>query len=440
VVKRRAAAVALACAACGAEPTAPAPSGSDAPRTACGRGIVVVATDYQSTNVALLDVSGGVRAPTFVSSATTEAALTAPLSGDVVAPTTPAADEIVLVDRFPASVLSFVEVRSARVRAQLDVATGFASNPQDYVAVGDHAYVSRYETNATPGARPFDGGGDVLVVEARGPSIQRRIDLAPAVATTPGYLPRPNRMVASDGRLYVLASAYDADFSDSAPSRLVVVDAARAEIEAVHLLDGLHGCGGLALAPAFDATGAPREARPIAVSCSGKFGGTSTPSITESGLAVLVDDGARAPRASLREVARYRASDVAGRPLGFSVVFAEALVAGQAVERLLVTALGQTASSGAAERPDALVEIDPGSGASRVLFESARPFDLGEAQCATLLDPSLDGADGCGLCFAADASRAVVHRLTASPEGFSPDAALVVDTAIGLPPRLLGRY
>ena len=117
---------------CNAPDPPPTTGGTDLPPGACGRGAVVIGSDYQSTNVSLVGVEGEVLSPSFLSSATSSAGLTAPLSGDVAVPSMPAAgEEIVLLDRYPAAVLTWVDVVTGSVRAQLNVATGFAANPQD---------------------------------------------------------------------------------------------------------------------------------------------------------------------------------------------------------------------------------------------------------------------------------------------------------------------
>ena len=176
----RVCAIALAVATMGCN--APLPPGStggiDTELGACGRGLVVVQSDYQSTNASLLGLGGQVLSSSFISSATESAELAAPLSGDVVVPTTPAfGAEIVLIDRYPASVLTWVRVEDATVRGQLNVGTGFASNPQDYLLVGDDkAYLSRNERNSQPGAEPFDLGSDLLVIDPGALAITRRID------------------------------------------------------------------------------------------------------------------------------------------------------------------------------------------------------------------------------------------------------------------------
>ncbi|MBI4704723.1 MAG: hypothetical protein HY744_26775 [Deltaproteobacteria bacterium] len=363
-------------------------------------------------------MGGEVLSPCFVSSAAAGTGLSAPLSGDVVLPTEPATgDEIVLVDRFQ-SVLTWVELATAQVRAQLSVATGFRANPQDYVATGPHhAYVSRYEHNFAAGSEPFDRGDDVLAIDPATPRITGRIDLRETMAGAgEGYLPRAGRMVLVGSRLFVLLSAYSADFKDAAPSRLVAIDTARDTIAGVTVLAGLHGCGALARSPSGER---------LAVACSGNFHGTSAPALEQSGLVVLAVPPQPSP-GPLAELGRYPAAGLAGQPLGFSVDFRDE-------HQLLVTALGREAMGAEPAVTDALVELDTARGTSRVVLRTpTRPFELGEVRCTA----------PCPRCLAADAEQGVVRVL--APAGangaLGETGAVAPDPAIGLPPRLIGRF
>jgi hypothetical protein len=397
----------LSLAACDAEVPPPSTGGVTLPEAGpCGRALVLVESDYQSTNVAILGLDGASLSSSFISSAGASAALSAALSGDVVVPTSPVTgSEVVLLDRYPASVITWVDIATATPRAQLDVSTGFASNPQDYLEIDeDRAYVSRFDQNPSAGEEPFDQGGDILVVDPRAPAIRARIALEAAMADAPGFQPRPNRMVRSGDAVFVLLSAYSADFGDSAPSRVVRIDAARDAITSYTVLDGLHGCAGLAL-----------HGDELAVACSGKFGGGNTPTLAESAVARLTV--ADPPRV----IATSPAAGV-GQPYGLSL----ALTAGGDV---LTTALGHFGVSGAPDAPDLLVRV---AASPAVLLASGRAFELGEVAC---LAPADD--DACGRCFATDAERGALLRLDANAG--SLEATLPLDDGIGLPPRFLGR-
>lgn len=409
---RRVAALTLLLAGCDATAPPPTTGGVVLPEGPCGRGLVLVESDYQSTNVAIVGLDGAVLSSSFISSASASAALSAPLSGDVVVPTSPTSGaEVVLVDRYPAAVITWVYLATAAPRAQLDVSTGFAANPQDYLELAaDKAYVTRLDANASPGAQPHDQGGDVLVVDPRAPAIIGRIALDAAMADAPGFLPRPNRMLRAGDDVYVLLSAYSADFSDSAPSRVVRIDAGRDAIAAVTVLPGLHGCAGLALAR--------RAPLALAVACSGKFGGDSAPTLVESGVAILAGD-------PLAVVASHEAAAI-GQPFGLSLAFADGAI--------LTTALGAFGSGGAPDTLDRLLRIGEAGEPAALLSSASRPFELGEVACAL----SDDDEAGCGRCFAADAERGALHRLDAAASAI--EATLPIDDGIGLPPRYLGRF
>ncbi len=398
---------------------APAPltgtGGVDPPSGACGRGLVLVSTDYQSTNVSLLDTDGAILSASVISSASESSGLSAPLSGDVVAPTARVVGpSLVLIDRYPASVLTFVELATGEVSGQLDVSTGFASNPRDYLEVDERrAYVTRFESNREPGAEAFDGGGDILVVDPWEPAILARIDLSAAMSDAPGFLPRPSRMVRHGDDVFVLLLGYNHDFSAVAPARLARVDSRTDTLGDVVVLPDLSGCEGLALSP---------DATELAVACSGPLRNGATQETTGSGLAVL-------DRATLTVSRVTRAAELVGQPLGFSAAFTRR-------GDILVTALGAFGSGGD-DVLDAVLRIQPDGTADTVLRSVSRPFELGEVRCTLPIDAA-DAAAACGQCFVADAERGVLQRL--DPTTAESDGTIALEDGIGLPPRLLGRF
>ncbi len=395
--------------------------GTDVPLGPCGRGVVVLGTDYQSTNVSLMGLSGEVLSSSFISSAASPPELSAALSGDVAIPSaTNLSAEVVLIDRYPAAVLTWIAIATGQVRGQLNVGTGFAANPQDYLGIStDKAYVSRFETNSTPGNEPFDQGGDVLIIDPVARSIVGRIDLTTALSDAgASYLPRPNRMAEVNGVAYVLLAAYSVDFTTSAPSRLVAIDTTSDAVIDVIVLAGMHGCAGLAVSPSNEQ---------LAVLCSGNFAGSSTPKLDESGVVLfdLSPELASAGQgASATESHRIMAAELVGQPLGFSLDFF-------AESRLVLVAMGRFAEGSTPAQQDALLELDLNTGLHRELVRTvATPYELGDVRCTR----------PCDYCFAADADRAVVHRLSETADGLLVDQSIVADTEIGLPPRALGRF
>src|SRR5258708_24973637 len=111
--------------ACGVRTPATNTGGAHNDAGPCGRGVAVVTSDYMSWSVSLLDLEGNVISPSVISSASATTGLSAPLSGDVVLPSTPAhGDTLVLIDSYRASILTWVDVKSGAVRGQLSVSTG----------------------------------------------------------------------------------------------------------------------------------------------------------------------------------------------------------------------------------------------------------------------------------------------------------------------------
>lgn len=404
---------------------APAPpkdtGGTDAPEGPCGIGAVVVSSDYQSTNVSLLGWDGALLSASIVSSGSAPIGLTAPLSGDVIPPTMPVrGGRVVLLDR-STSVLTWLDARSGEVTGQLSVATGFAANPQDYVEVSpEKAYVSRFEPNLAPGAEPFDGGSDLLVIDPTTRALVGRVDLTPAMAgEDPEIHPRPSRAVLVGERLYVLLTASSLSFLETAASRLVEIDTRDDTITAVTVLEGLHGCSALA---------ASDSGARLAVMCTGSFDSDGTTNLAEAGLVVF----ARGEQ-GLTEQRRWSARELGDGSPGFSVAFASE-------DQLLFTTLGRFGSGGERQVDDTLTVVDLAAGelgAPEVLLRSKTlPFSLGEVRCA----------EACGRCLVADAETdgGVVHRFDV---GAGDDRRALVhagafhaDPQTGLPPRYLGAF
>ncbi len=382
-------ALGLVLAGCNA-PAPPPAQGTDAQA-----GLVVVETDYSSTNVALLGQDGGVLSPSVASSGSGTVGLSAPLSGDVVLPGPGVRGRVAVIDQGN-NVISWVDPATTHV-VQLSVAAGSSSNPQDYVAVSPHrAYVPELE------------GKDLLVIDPSVPRITGHIDLMPAMkGAGPDYLPRANRVVLAGGRLYVLLSGYTSDFCHSAESRLARIDPATASVDDVLVLKGLHDCTAAALSP---------DGSELAVDCWGFDQCTGDPVISESGVA-LVSLGS-----SLALDRTFAAADLGEGAIALGVAWSGS-------HTLLVTSFGQEADSSRPSRQDKLIELDTATGQHRVLL-SSDPFALGDVRCVA------DKA-----CFAADAGRGVVDRFSVGEDGRLGEATAVhVGANVGLPPRYLGWF
>ncbi|MFO0550669.1 MAG: hypothetical protein U0271_19905 [Polyangiaceae bacterium] len=402
---------ALVLAAC--EEPAPPPAGVELPSGACGHGLYVVSTDYQSSSVSIVSYDGDVVGPAMLTSGSEDVALSAPLSGDVVAPAERTLGaELILIDRYPAAVLTFYNPVQATVGEQVSVQTGFPSNPYDALEIGAReVWVARYDENGDPGNEPFDEGSDIVIVDRETGELTARIDLAPALegadSANKKILPKPARLVRLEAGVGALLAAYSQDFKEQADGRVALLDPETRAIVSAVVLEGGRGCSAMARAP---------SGRAVAVGCSGTFAGTNTPTLEDSAVYVVdAVDGALTVRA------RFAAADLGGDPIGFSLAFSTE-------DRVLVTTFGELGASGEQARPDRLVELDLASGDVRTILESEKaPFTLGDVRC----EPA------CGVCFAADADRSVLHRLEVAT-GAMRD--VVIDDGIGLPPRYLGAY
>jgi len=377
--------------------------------------VAVVQSDYQSSNVSLIGFDGRVLSESLISSSTASSGFGVRLSGDVVLPTNPQnGTEIVLIDRYPAGVLRFVELATARVISELSVATGFRANPQDYLPVSPgRAYVARYEANPNAGREDWDGGGDVLIVDPSAPAVTGRIDLSAALADESSkFSPHPARLLDVSGRIFAVLAAYADDYSSAAESRLIEIDPETDTLRSTLVLEGLRGCTTLTVSP---------DERTLAVACTGDDLRSTQPKLDGSGLALISIE--TAPR--LRQ--RFEASQLASSPVGFGVSYA-------APDQLLFSTLGHFDESGAPAVQDALLLLHTDSGVvEEWLHAAGEPFTLGGARCAAT----------CGVCFAADAKRAggSVLRFAVDALGrFGPPSVIRAETRVGLPPRYLGVF
>lgn len=397
--------LALAVASCNVPDSSPSTGGVDVPNGPCGRGVVVIESDYSSTNVALVGFNGATYSGSFLSSGSLSPGISMALSGDVVAPLERPSSSIVLLDRYPNAVLTWADPVTAGVTAQLSVAAGFASNPHDYLDVGDgKAYVSRYGSNPSPGKQPWDQGGDLLVLQSNPPSIRGRIDLRQP--DDGDLLPRPDRMIRLGSSVAVLLQRFDATFSRAGDGRVVGIDPSADRIAWRIDLTGFASCGAVARSP----SGAT-----WIVVCSGTFQDGAA-QLQRSGIAVF--DATSEPPLEIR---RYDAATRLGAPLAPAIGYAsETLVVGVAYGNL-------DAPTG-----DRLFSLDLASGEVTTLLETSEPFVLGEVRCAR----------ECGEpCLVADAQSRGLRVWRATESGVMQQEAMVgLSDGVGLPPRSLGGF
>jgi len=387
-------------------------AGSDG--ESCGRGVAVLMSDYASTNVALLDIDGKTHSGSFLSSGSTEVLLSAPLSGDVVFPNSRMTDELVLLDRFPASVLSFVDVESSEVRTQLSVRTGFDANPQDYLPLdGSRALVSRLEKNRSPGAEPYDEGDDLLVLDTEQGEVLSRVSFSELLEGEGRA--RPTALVRAGDTVLVSLTGHDATFSDAAPARIAVLDSEELTILDSFEVEGMKNCGGLSLSP---------SGNRLSVVCSGLADNANGATPLWSGLVVF-----ESVADSWVESHRFASESLGFGPFAYASSFAS--------ETQLLSATFGALEGEDQGRPDRLVRIDLDESEVSELLRSSdevpqveRAFVLGSVLCVP----------GCEVCFATDAGRRVVHRFETSEAQWSEPSEIRIDSEVELPPRQLGWF
>jgi hypothetical protein len=246
--------------------------GGGGQRETLARGYYLVESDYASINVSVWSPTGELLTSSLVSSSSEDPGLSAPFTSDVVPPSgQQTGSDVVLIDR-SGGVLTWVDLQTATVTRQLDVKTGFESDPHDYVFYDDNtAFVPRFAHNAASGAQKYDRGGDLLIVNPRTAELTGSIDLSPAMQGDPRAA-SPDRAILAGGLIRVVLLGWDG-VSSYAPARLVSVDPVSREITNVLVLGEFRNCTTLTLSP----TGAS-----MVVGCWGPWSSEDT--LAQSGI------------------------------------------------------------------------------------------------------------------------------------------------------------
>jgi hypothetical protein len=318
-----------------------------------------------------------------------------------------------VIDRFPASVLTWVDLQTASVRAQLSLATGYSSNPHDYVPfTATKAFVPRFEPNLKSGLEDFDAGNDVLIVNPTSATVDGRIDLTPAFAgEAPGIYPRADRALMAGGKLRVLALGVNADFTEWVDSRLITIDPETSLIEDVLIFEGMRSCGSAALSP---------DGTELAVACGGDTALDPSSGFPDAGV-VLVNVAD-----AFLEARRWTSSELGLGPVN--------RLAWTSADQVAVLTVGRfNADFSAAEANDEARTLNVRDGGISDAWLSAGPFNLGDVACA--LEQHV--------CLVVDAETegGVVHRLAVDAQGeVDVVGRIKPDAASGLPPRSIGTY
>jgi hypothetical protein len=381
--------------------------GVDLPtRGDCPRGTAVVSTDFLSSEIALLAPNGEVESTAFMSSASTAATgLAAPFSGDLgVASARSRPGELVVVDRFGTNVLTFVDVRTAAVRGQLPVGTGFEANPQDYLELSEHlAFVPRLGENTSPGREPFDAGSDLLLID---PSVPRIIGSL-AMPRRAGFRPNPIAVTELGDDVLVTLRHAKADYSALDESELVAVTIVAPRVRYRLPLGGFKNCGRAELSPSRTV---------LAVACAARLDRRGVVTEPETSGVLLLSANTDPPR----ELGRFAAADLVEGTIQSSLEF---------VSERVVLFKTQTALGG--DQDNQLFSLDLDTGATTLLATAARDASgLGYG----IAFGGMSCRAGCGdPCLVADRSRGKLLRFRVHDGLPVPDTDLVIDGA-GLPP------
>jgi hypothetical protein len=378
-------------------------SGDAAGPVACEKAVVVVTSDYLSTNVAVSALDGTTLSGSFVSSGATKPGLALALNGDVDVPlVAPSSGRVLIIDRYGSNVLTWMNLADATVVAQLPVGTGFESNPQDYMDVGtNRAYVTRLGTNPNPGAAPFDQGGDVLLVDTAAPAITGRIAIP---EENPALTPCPEAMTWLGSEVVVTLGRFSPDFSQMDDGRFVGISPARDAIDWTVNVTGLQNCGRLAVSP---------SGKTAAIACSSHQDVTTSRYVPAQS-DVVIYDVTQAPPKELRRLG-LGVKLGAGIQQGITFATEDAIVA---------MTYGGNATPG-----DTVFSVSAATGEVSALGASTKPYVFGGLHCAP----------GCGdICLLCDAERSKLRRFQVQAGALIPLDDVTVDTVVGLPPRVIG--
>ncbi len=375
--------------------------------------IAVVGTDYTSTSVSIVArESQTLFRENVVHSGSATPGLSVALSGDVTLPRAPNPyNRIVLLDRYPNGALVMVSPEDFSVTAQLSVATGFASNPHDFLWLeDDKAYVTRYEKNPRPGLEPYDEGDDILIIDPTTGSLRGRIPLGEwaGPGESADLQSRPNQMAWAGGLVFVSLNHLSGDFKTAGDGRLAIIDPARDEVIDTLTLPGFANCGGLVHVAA-------RES--LYVSCSGLFAAGRAKQVERSGI-VAVDLSGAQPETRLL---RHASDDGAAQPYGLDLDVA-------AQRWLIAVRFGDLASG----EPDRLVAIDLAEGGERVVHEAGSAYGLG----GVLVDDATDTL----YVGDADHTAPVIQLYRIAQGAFTAAEPLTAHPTVGLPPRQIRFY
>ena len=348
---------------------------SDAGLSECSDAWIIAESNYQASNIAVLDRSGKILSASVDASKNSNGTPLGALGGDAAFPSDGIrGNELIILDRYPNGVLRFVDLETATVDRSWSPAPDYRSNPHDVWKVDQQeSWVTRFEG-------VIDGssyqGFDLAAFDSSNGSEISSISFAEAISADEKgkYYPYPSQLLVLGKQLLVSLMMYQRGFAASAESRIAVVDIAAKKLVEVIPLPGLKGCSLMKLSP---------NKERIAVACTGEFGGDSNAEISSSGVALLDATDLNAPIGRLYH-------DSLSQPLGFSLGFLDD-------DRLLAIGMGKLdPSNGSILEPDRLFRFslnDPSAEPKLLLESKDKAFVLGGISC------------DCGTCLVTDAER-----------------------------------
>jgi hypothetical protein len=414
-LRLRRCATALALVACNVAPPPPSTggvafdgglslSGEGGAAASCESAVVIVTSDYASTNIAVSRLDGTTLSPSFVSSGATKPGLALALSGDVDVPRlAPASGRLVLVDRYGTNVLTWMNLADASVIAQLPIGTGFLqANPHDYIEVdATRAFVTRFGTNPNPGQMPFDQGGDLLVVDTKTPAILGRIAIP---EENPALQPCPDLMTWIGHEVVVTLGRWSAGFSQVGDGRFIGVSPGAGKIDWTVNVTGLQSCGRVAVSP---------SGKVAAIACS-SLENMKTRKFDPALSDIVVYDATTTPPSETRRLGL-------GTKLGAGL---QPAIAFAGEDAIVAMTYGGNATPG-----DTVFTVSATTGDVTALGQATMPVALGGLHCAP----------GCGdICLLSDAERNKLRRWHFEGGLFTSLDDVTVDTIVGLPPRDIG--
>lgn len=378
------------------------PPSANIPRA---RGFYVYSLDYNnSLSIGAVGVDARVLSKSLLSSGSELPGLSLPLGTDALPATqVQTGDELVVLDRSNHAI-DWLAL-SAEVTNQIGVGPGgFAANPYDYLELSSElGFVSRYATNGAPGNADYDEGGDLLALNPRTRELIGRVDFNYLADEVADLQPRPTKMIAYDGKVYVvLGMLGGSDFTPLASSLLAEVDPETFEVTATTDL-GLTNCEDISIAP---------QGGVVAIACHG--GWADDPITVNSGV-VVVDLTRPEPEVATT----YGAAELAGAPISTLSFASDTLV--------LFSAYG---SSYPQVTPDRAFTLDLTDGSVSEAALEAGAYQLGHIRCAAEQN----------VCVIANADTFAVEFFDVEADGVSHDQTVEFDADLGLPPRYIGVF